>query len=199
MSKFQKDFLIKRKQRLIYVMGDKCACCGYSKCDSALEFHHINPQNKSFTISSNLRRNWEELRKELQKTIMVCSNCHREIHAGMINNDELVSSYIDERAEEISQLTEELKTHKVYYCKNCGAIVSTGNEYCLQCAHKMRRKVERPTREILKEQIRTIPFVKIAQIYGVTDNAVRKWCIKYNLPSKVKDIKKYSNEEWELL
>ena len=162
-------------------------------------FHHINPQNKNFTISSNLKRNWEELRKELQKTIMVCSNCHREIHAGIINNDELVSSYVDERAEEISQLTEELKTHKVYYCKNCGAIVSTGNEYCLQCAHKMRRKVERPTRETLKEQIRTIPFVKIAQIYGVTDNAVRKWCIKYNLPSKVKDIKKYSNEEWELL
>ena len=34
------------KKRIIYVMGDKCQCCGYSKCQSALELHHVNPKKK---------------------------------------------------------------------------------------------------------------------------------------------------------
>lgn len=59
------------------------------------------------------------------------------------------------------------------------------------------RKVERPTREELKNKIRTIPFIQIGKHYGVTDNAIRKWCDYYNLPRRVKDIKEYSDEEWE--
>lgn len=52
-------------------------------------------------------------------------------------------------------------------------------------------------REELKKLIRTIPFTQIGKQYGVTDNAVRKWCDKYKLPRKVSEIKKYTDEEWE--
>ena len=52
------------------------------------------------------------------------------------------------------------------------------------------------TREKLKELIRKTPFSQIGREYGVSDNAIRKWCVKYGLPSKVGDIKKISNEEW---
>lgn len=52
------------------------------------------------------------------------------------------------------------------------------------------------SREELKEKIRTIPFVQIGLEYNLTDNAIRKWCDKYGLPRRVKDIKSYSDDEW---
>lgn len=55
------------------------------------------------------------------------------------------------------------------------------------------------SREELKKLIRATSFTTIGKQYGVTDNAVRKWCDKYNLPRKVKEIKSYSDEEWELI
>ena len=58
---------------------------------------------------------------------------------------------------------------------------------------------ERPEREVLKEMIRNKPFIQIGNEYGVSDNAVRKWCLQYNLPSKKKDIKVLSEEEWKLI
>ena len=52
-------------------------------------------------------------------------------------------------------------------------------------------------REELKHLIRSKPFTQIGKDFGVSDNAVRKWCDKYNLPRRVIDIKKYTDEEWE--
>lgn len=64
--------------------GNKCSCCGYNKCKEALEFHHINPEEKDFIISDrHISFTWDEAKKELDKCIVVCSNCHREIHAGI--------------------------------------------------------------------------------------------------------------------
>ena len=55
------------------------------------------------------------------------------------------------------------------------------------------------SREELKSLIRTTPFTQIGKKYHVTDNAIKKWCDKYNLPRKRCDIKKYSDEEWSKL
>lgn len=52
-------------------------------------------------------------------------------------------------------------------------------------------------RDALKSKIRSIPFTKIANDLGVTDNAVRKWCKKYNLPFKKSEIKNITEEDWE--
>lgn len=59
-----------------------------------------------------------------------------------------------------------------------------------------RRVVKRPERDELKILIRTLPFTTLGKQYGVTDNAIRKWCIAYNLPKTKKEINKYSDEEW---
>ena len=48
----------------------------------------------------------------------------------------------------------------------------------------------------LKDMIRTKPFTSIAKDFGVSDNAIRKWCDKYNLPRTKKEINKYTDEEW---
>lgn len=97
---------------------------------------------------------------------------------------------------EIKTLTDE-KGNKLGICKKCGDLCSYDADYCRNCWNKIQRKVERPTRNELKEMIRTMPFTVIASIFGVTDNAVRKWCDKYNLPRHSREIKQYSNEEWE--
>lgn len=74
-----------RKQIKIWAVeykGGKCEKCGYNKCLEALEFHHIDPSQKDFILSDrNLILSWQEIKKELDKCILVCANCHREIHA----------------------------------------------------------------------------------------------------------------------
>lgn len=64
--------------------GGKCQVCGYDKCVGALEFHHIDPTQKDFGISAKgYTRSWDKNRQELDKCILVCANCHREIHNGI--------------------------------------------------------------------------------------------------------------------
>lgn len=54
-----------------------------------------------------------------------------------------------------------------------------------------------PPREVLKQKIRTMPFLQIGKEYDVSDNAIRKWCDTYGLPRKSSEIKSISDEEWE--
>jgi hypothetical protein len=69
------------KKMAVEYKGNSCEICGYDKCISALEFHHLDPTQKDFGISQNgITRSWEKVKIELDKCIMVCSNCHREIH-----------------------------------------------------------------------------------------------------------------------
>lgn len=82
-------------------------------------------------------------------------------------------------------------------CKKCGRPLSTKADYCQTCIHEFQRRCEWPSREELKLLIRTVPFLQIGQKYNVSDNAVRKWCINYGLPSKKNDIKNITDEEWE--
>lgn len=76
---------IKRKKfktKALEILGNKCSSCGYSKCLSALCFHHLDPSSKSFEITREAyRRNWKEVELELSKCILLCLNCHAEKHS----------------------------------------------------------------------------------------------------------------------
>ena len=63
--------------------GGKCLVCGYDRCLRALDFHHIDPSTKTITISSSLST-VKEREQEVEKCVLICSNCHRELHAGLI-------------------------------------------------------------------------------------------------------------------
>lgn len=65
--------------------GGKCNICGYSKCIDALCFHHVNPKEKSFGLSNNYNKEWTVLKEELDKCILLCLNCHAELHAGAVS------------------------------------------------------------------------------------------------------------------
>jgi hypothetical protein len=75
-----KSFRKKNKERSVEYKGGKCVKCGYNKCVRALEFHHIDPSQKDFAPSQNMNMSWDRIKIELDKCILVCSNCHREIH-----------------------------------------------------------------------------------------------------------------------
>lgn len=83
-----------------------------------------------------------------------------------------------------------------FYCEDCGCEISKGAKKCIACNNYSRRKVDIPDRETLKSLIRKTPFTTIGKQFNVSDNAVRKWCDKYNLPRKSSDIKKYTEVEW---
>lgn len=72
----------KLKQMAVDYKGGKCQKCGYDRCIAALDFHHIDESQKEFGISgSGYSKSWEKIKKELDKCILVCANCHREIHS----------------------------------------------------------------------------------------------------------------------
>lgn len=78
----------KIKEMAIEYKGGKCQICGYDKCKGALEFHHLNPEEKDFGIGAKgYTRAWDTVKQELDKCIMVCANCHREIHNGLVDLD----------------------------------------------------------------------------------------------------------------
>jgi hypothetical protein len=76
------------KQECVDYLGEKCKLCGYSRCNGVLDFHHLDENKKSFTISDKTRGRggalvkFEELKDELDKCIILCSNCHKELHFG---------------------------------------------------------------------------------------------------------------------
>jgi hypothetical protein len=84
-----KYFRNKIKERAVEYKGGKCVVCGYNKCIRAFDFHHIDPKQKDFGISQNCNKAWVKVKIELDKCILVCSNCHREIHDGMVVVDNL--------------------------------------------------------------------------------------------------------------
>lgn len=70
------------KRTLVEEAGGECVLCGYSRCDRALEFHHLDPSAKQFQITSHTR-SLAKLRAEANKCVLLCSNCHAEVEAGI--------------------------------------------------------------------------------------------------------------------
>ena len=73
----------------------KCHRCGYNKCAAALEFHHIDPSKKDTIVSSD-SITIEKAIEESKKCVLLCSNCHKEFHAGLWNLNELDFNEMEE-------------------------------------------------------------------------------------------------------
>ena len=73
------------RKKLVEHKGGSCMICGYDKCIDALDLHHRNAKEKEFGISSQgLTRAWSKVQLEADKCVLLCANCHREIHAGVV-------------------------------------------------------------------------------------------------------------------
>lgn len=101
----------KLKEEAIAYKGGKCIKCGYNKCNAAMVFHHEDPSQKDFGIAENKKsRKFEAIKSELDKCILICSNCHFETH-----NEENQKS----RLEKIKEIDSERSNKKPSVIKNC--------------------------------------------------------------------------------
>ena len=80
------------KVKSLEYKGGRCQRCGYDRCVNAMDFHHIDPAQKGFPIASRIR-SWEKLKAELDKCVLLCSNCHREFHGGIWNLEEVIARW----------------------------------------------------------------------------------------------------------
>lgn len=92
------------------------------------------------------------------------------------------------------------KNKQSNYCIDCGKEIALGSIRCPKCAAKHNRvyKVDikdRPSKDELLELIQTKPFTEIGRMYGVSDNAIRKWCKSMGLPNTKKELKLYNPEK----
>lgn len=192
------NFVRNRKTNLISLFNSKCCLCGFNEFQEALEFHHVNPEEKELKLSSNIMISLDKQISEARKCILVCANCHRGIHSGYYTIPENYSQFFnEEQAQFLLQQNKEIKEGKKHYCQNCGVLIATNSKLCPKCVHLSQRVVDRPNREELKQLIRTKPFTQIGKQYGVTDNTIRKWCAAENLPTKKTLINQMSDDAWK--
>ena len=79
-NEYRKAWAAREKQKAVDYMGGKCVGCGYGGCLAAMDFHHLDPNTKEDHSMNS--RSFEKNKDELDKCVMVCTRCHREIHAG---------------------------------------------------------------------------------------------------------------------
>ncbi len=85
-SEKTKQWRKRTKSRMVEAMGGGCCICGYRRCLSALALHHINPKEKDFGFGRVMAHiiSWSRIVVEIRKCILVCHNCHSEIHEGVV-------------------------------------------------------------------------------------------------------------------
>jgi hypothetical protein len=77
------EYARNRKREIVSMFGNRCAICRTENLPiSNYEFHHLNPKEKQYQISKILLWNWDIIKNELQKCIMICANCHKTLTFG---------------------------------------------------------------------------------------------------------------------
>lgn len=178
-SQAVKNWRKNTKKRLLLAMGNECVVCGYSKCENALEFHHLYPEEKSFGLGSvkATPKKWISLVEEVKKCVILCSNCHKEYHAGLIQIPKEIPQF-NKDLENYIELKKEEKYDKCPICNNKKLKRLTT---CSQkCAKKKISKLNWDEID-LEELYKKNSILGIGKILGVSDNAVRKHLKKRGL------------------
>lgn len=169
------------KYKSINYKGGKCSICGYSKCKDSLSFHHIDPESKEFTISGKYNLSWKKISKELDKCILVCMNCHGEIHSNKENEYKYNSV---KKIHKKNETRIRIKSKYSGYCLDCGIRIPKANKRCKICNNISKRKVKWPTKgELLEMILGENSISSIAKKYGVTFHVVKKWIRLYGISS----------------
>lgn len=86
----------KKISRIQSLTGNACWICGYDKCWQALDFHHVNPEDKLFCLTiRELQYSWEKIELEIKKCVLLCCRCHREVHSGIIHHEQIRALWLN--------------------------------------------------------------------------------------------------------
>ena len=135
------------KKKAVEYKGGKCQRCGYCKCQAALEFHHLDPLEKEFSLGSQKSSSFQSVKDELDKCALLCSNCHREVH------------YEDNLAE----------------WKNILSDKDTECTVELDSYQKPVRTDKYPDDEELKMLVWKYPRTHLAKVFGVSSGALGRF------------------------
>lgn len=171
------------KTRIVEAMGGSCCVCRYNKCFSALALHHINPHEKDFSLGkarANIK-SWAKIVKELRKCVLICNNCHSEIHEGItfipMDASSFNEKYVDYSLLEAADNQDKLMSP----CPVCQKLKPKHLKNCsVQCAAISKYKVDWNSIN-LEEELKTKSIVKIAEEIGCSDGAIHKRLRKMGL------------------
>ena len=201
----------KLKHELVQYKGGKCEICGYDKCEAALDFHHLNPEEKELQLSSGKTHSLEKMKLEADKCILVCANCHREIHykLNQVKRDEknkeyeLNESLIDSQYQKLNCKQAQLNIEEIQkyidgglnqkeIAKKCNVSWSTLKRF-LKNREISTKQVPYNIDEMISLMKEYKNFTKVGEKLGINGSAVQKRFKNQGYPSKLKDLLQYLN------
>ena len=185
MSSYQhvKEWRHNTKQKLIEALGSCCQICKYNKSNSALEFHHIDPNEKDFTFAKYMGscvKPWKKLAEEASKCILLCANCHREVHDNTTALPDVFQKF-DE-----SLIVSHKQKPADTPCKECGTLKDYKQNFCSNKCSTTHYSKLKLTKEQLEHYLIEYKghLTNISKVLSVSDNAFKKRCLKEGLNPK---------------
>jgi len=192
-----KTLRIRQRLRAIQFFGGVCQECEWSGHPSGFAFHHINPADKEFEIGKSFgNMSWKRLMGELGKCALLCFACHIQKHGDRFDikfvraaidgsrdhPDDIYLGWLgkDVQKDLLGQLSHKNGwKEEERYCTNCGGefrMTHRDQKFCSpKCFHWSQRRTDRPSKEELKRLTETMPMTRIGEMFGVSDNSIRKW------------------------
>lgn len=164
------------KERILAAFGGACCICGYNRCAKSLALHHLDPKQKDFTVGKSIRA-WATVVQELRKCILVCFNCHQEIHDGMT----IISNTVRRFDESYAALKEYINEEPITFCPICNGPKQTHQKYCsASCSSRSKFKVNWDKIDLIKE-LETKNACQLADELGCSNTAIYKRLKKLKL------------------
>ena len=175
-----KEWRKNTKQKLVEALGSCCQICSYRKCNQVLELHHIDPTQKDFHMSQMNRQSWAKIKEEASKCILLCANCHREVHDNTTALPDVFQKF-DE-----SLIVSHKEKPADTPCKECGTLKDYKQNFCSNKCSTTHYSKLKLTKEQLEHYLIEYKghLTNISKVLSVSDNAFKKRCLKEGLNPK---------------
>lgn len=165
------------EKEIFYINKYNAYANGYNQTRGGAQYqHNVKISDADYEEIVDFLMNSPLSQKDIAKKFQVGEDTISEINTGK-------SRHCDDFIYPLRQ------NHKKYYCMDCGAEICHGAQRCVVCHQKSLQKVERPSKNQLYNEVKLLGFSAVGRKYGVTDNAIRKWCKAYGLPTRASEYK----------
>jgi len=178
-SEHVKRWRERTKARLVEAMGGECVCCGYKKSIWPMEMHHLDTSKKEFGLGSSRANivSWKRISEEASKCVMLCSNCHKEVHQGITVVPPTAKSF-DQSFANYKEL-EKSASDAMDQCPICGKSKPSHLFTCShECGATKAGHVDWEKIDVLKLKEQGKSYAEIGEMLNVSGGAVYKYIKK---------------------